>query len=48
MKDFFSALALAVIAAAFGPSAHALQPVLQRGYDANVDGANLTETTLNT
>src|SRR5450631_2337383 len=25
----------------------AAQPVLQRGYDANVSGANLTETTLN-
>jgi outer membrane protein assembly factor BamB len=26
----------------------AVQPVLQRGYDANVSGANLTESTLNT
>ena len=29
-------------------SAQAAQPVLQRGYDAGVSGANLTETTLNT
>ncbi len=42
------AVALAVLAVAFGPSAHALQPVLQRGYDANVSGANLAEVTLNT
>jgi len=35
-------LALLIVAAA-----HAQQPVLQRGYDANVSGANLTETTLN-
>ena len=42
------AVALAVLALAFGPSAHALQPVLQRGYDANVSGANLAEVTLNT
>ena len=48
MRNCLSAMALAVLAVAFGPSAHALQPVLQRGYDANVDGANLTEVTLNT
>src|SRR6202165_1678210 len=36
------ALALAL---SFGSAA---QPVLQRGYDAGVSGANLTETTLNT
>jgi len=29
-------------------AAHAAQPVLQRGYDAGVSGANLAETTLNT
>ena len=48
MRNCLYAVALAVLAVAFGPSAHALQPVLQRGYDANVSGANLTETTLNT
>lgn len=32
----------------FGPAARAAQPVLQRGYDAAVSGAALTETTLNT
>src|SRR5271170_3457938 len=48
MKSCLSAIALAVLALAFGLSAHAQQPVLQRGYDANVDGANLTESTLNT
>ena len=32
----------------FGLTAQAAQPVLQRGYDAGVSGANLTETTLNT
>jgi hypothetical protein len=41
-------VALTVLALAFGPSAQALQPVLQRGYDANVSGANLAEVTLNT
>jgi hypothetical protein len=41
-------VALAVLALAFGPSAQALPPVLQRGYDANVSGANLAEVTLNT
>ena len=30
------------------PSAHAQSPVLQRGYDAGVSGATLSETTLNT
>ena len=42
----------AVALALAGPMAvqaqSAVQPVLQRGYDANVSGANLTETTLNT
>jgi hypothetical protein len=40
-----AALALAL---AIGPIAHTAQPVLQRGYDAGVSGANLTEVTLNT
>jgi hypothetical protein len=40
-----AALALAL---AVGPIAHTAQPVLQRGYDAGVSGANLTEVTLNT
>jgi hypothetical protein len=42
-----AAIAL-VLALAAIPAARAAQPVLQRGYDANVSGANLTETTLNT
>ena len=48
MRNCLYAVALAVLAVAFGPSAQALQPVLQRGYDANVSGANLAEVTLNT
>ena len=48
MRDRLYAVALAVLALAFGSSAHAVQPVLQRGYDANVSGANLAEVTLNT
>ena len=48
MRDCVYAMALAVLALAFGPSAQALPPVLQRGYDANVSGANLAEVTLNT
>src|SRR5450631_842404 len=48
MRNCLYAVALAVLALAFGPSAQALQPVLQRGYDANVSGANLAEVTLNT
>jgi hypothetical protein len=39
------AIALAILLA---PTAQAQQSVLQRGYDANVSGADLTETTLNT
>ena len=41
---------LGTVALAFslGPPVHAAQPVLQRGYDAAVSGANLAETTLNT
>jgi hypothetical protein len=44
------ALMPAVVAAAssLSPIADAQTPVLQRGYDANVSGATLTETTLNT
>jgi hypothetical protein len=38
-----AAAALALLA----PIAHSAQPVLQRGYDAGVTGATLTETTLN-
>ena len=38
-------LALAIV---FGSTAQAVQPILQRGYDAGVSGANLTETLLNT
>jgi len=38
-------LAIATMA---GTSAYAQPPVLQRGYDANVSGANLSETTLTT
>src|SRR5450759_3235299 len=48
MRNCLYVVALAVLALAFGPSAHALQPVLQRGYDAGVSGANLAEVTLNT
>jgi hypothetical protein len=48
MRNCLCAVALAALALAFGPSAHALQPVLQRGYDAGVSGANLAEVTLNT
>jgi hypothetical protein len=39
---------LGVLALTFGPTAQSAQPVLQRGYDADVSGANLAETTLNT
>ena len=48
MRNYLYVVALAVLAVAFGPSAQALQPVLQRGYDAGVSGANLAEVTLNT
>ncbi len=41
------ALALALVGPVAVQAQSALQPVLQRGYDANVSGANLTETTLN-
>jgi hypothetical protein len=36
------------LALSFGLTAQPAQPVLQRGYDAGVSGANLAETTLNT
>jgi len=36
------------LAFSFGPTAQAAQPVLQRGYDAGVSGATLSESTLNT
>ena len=42
---------LAALVLSFGPTVQAAQtpqPVLQRGYDAGVSGATLTETTLNT
>jgi hypothetical protein len=42
------ALALALAGPMAVQAQSALQPVLQRGYDANVSGATLTETTLNT
>ena len=35
------------LALSFGSTAQAAQPVLQRGYDAGVSGANLAEGTLN-
>src|SRR5581483_10549487 len=47
-KRYGSALAALVLALVFGSLVQAAQPVLQRGYDAGVTGATLTETTLNT
>jgi hypothetical protein len=44
-RTFATLIALALLAAL---SAHAQPPVLQRGYDAEVSGATLSETTLNT
>jgi hypothetical protein len=41
-------MALALLAGPMMAQAQPPQPVLQRGYDANVSGANLTETILNT
>jgi len=41
------AMALALAGPITAQAQSAVQPVLQRGYDANVSGANLTETTLN-
>src|SRR5450631_1328265 len=50
MKRFSKwAMALALLAGPMAVQAQsAVQPVLQRGYDANVSGATLTETLLNT
>jgi PQQ-like domain len=48
MKPFLSAVAAAASALALHSTAHASQPILQRGYDAGLSGANLTEVTLNT
>jgi outer membrane protein assembly factor BamB len=42
------ALALGLGALGFATSPRSAQPVLQRGYDAGVSGATLSETTLNT
>jgi hypothetical protein len=41
-------MALALLAASAVIGAHAAPPVYQRGYDANVSGANLAETALTT
>ncbi len=41
-------VALVALALTFATAAHAWPPVLQRGYDAGVSGANLAETILNT
>jgi hypothetical protein len=38
----------AALMLSFAPSVQAVQPVLQRGYDAGLSGTTLTETTLNT
>ena len=51
MKNKLSAITAAsmiALAIAHGPDARAQPPVLQRGYDAGVSGATLSETTLNT
>jgi outer membrane protein assembly factor BamB len=45
MKDNWGTLGLVFSLLAFA-HAHAQQPVLQRGYDAGLSGANLTETAL--
>ena len=42
MRHCLFAVALAMLA--FGASAQTVPSVLQRGYDANVDGANLAES----
>ena len=42
------AFALGSLTLSFGAAAQTASPVLQRGYDAGVSGATLTETTLNT
>ncbi len=48
MRYFLGAVVVTVLALALGPTAQASQPVLQRGYDAGLSGANLTEVILNT
>src|ERR1700735_595683 len=45
MRKLQYAVALAWV---FGSTVYAATPVLQRGYDAGLSGANLTEVTLNT
>jgi hypothetical protein len=42
------AVLVVLIALVSGGTLRAAQPVLQRGYDPGVSGANLAETTLNT
>jgi predicted RecA/RadA family phage recombinase len=48
MRKTLPAVSLLASALAMGSIAQAVQPVLQRGYDAGVSGANLAEVTLNT
>ncbi len=48
MRHFFEAVFVALSALAIGAAAYASQPVLQRGYDAGLSGANLSEVALNT
>src|SRR5260370_31310715 len=44
----FTAAGMIALSLVHGLNAHAQPPVLQRGYDPNVSGATLSETTLNT
>jgi Chitobiase/beta-hexosaminidase C-terminal domain len=46
MRNTLCAVALAMLSIAFDMTGYAQQPVLQRGYDPGLSGANLTETTL--
>ncbi len=48
MRNLLGVVALAMLGIFVVPPVHAAQPVLQRGYDPGLSGANLTETTLNT
>ncbi len=48
MRHGLLVFALAVVGLSDVPTARAAQPVLQRGYDPGVSGADLTETILNT
>src|ERR1700688_2231046 len=48
MRHVLDAVVVAALALALNSTAHAWPPVLQRGYDAGVSGANLAEVTLNT